>query len=124
MAEKKNRIVYTFDVPEEFQAGEFMDGRLESIGVRKLLIEEEKMANARAPEGIGKAEEVVKASLVEATIDGETKKLATGDGSTDSFWKGLDPQQRSLVATAYADVNILKDEAAKSFLATKRVRAS
>lgn len=124
MAEKKNRVVYSFDVPEEFRSGEFMEGSLEAVGVRKLTIEEEKMANARAPEGIGKAEEVVKASLVEVVVDGESKKLSTSDGTVDSFWKSLDPQQRSLVATAYADVNILKDEAAKSFLATKKVRAS
>lgn len=123
-AAKANRLVYTFDVPVQYQSGELMEGKLEQVGIRKLTVEEEKMANNRASEGIAKAEEVVKASWIEATINGETKRMSLADGSVDSLWKQLDPQQRTLIASAYSDVNMVKDDEVKPFLSSRKVKAS
>jgi len=121
---KPSRLIYTYDIPLQYQAGELLDGKLMSIGIRKLTVEEEKMANNRASEGIGKAEEVVKSSWVEATINDETKRISLADGSADSLWKQLDPQQRTLIASAYSDVNMVKDDEVKPFLSSRKVKAS
>lgn len=112
-----SRAVHLFTVPSRLAA----ETGVREVGLTTLNADEELMAAKRGHKDSAKiATELAKAALVEA--DGN--KLASADGSVDSFWKNLDPRLRQLVLTAYADLHGADEEDAESFLKSRKTRVA
>lgn len=114
----KSVLTYTYDVPSSVSTS------ISAIVVKELTVAEEEQVYKRAAgNNLKVANEAAKASLVEITVDGEVKQLRLHDGTVEQFWNTASPLLRQLIATAYADVNMAKDEDVKPFLASKKIRA-
>ena len=117
---KVARAVNLFTIPEHL-----VEEGIDEIGMITMSADEELAAYKRSGGDTAKlATELVKTCLVEASAGGVPQKLSLADGSVDGFWKKLDPRVRQLVMTAYAELHTAKEEDAKSFTKSRRVRVA
>jgi len=84
------------------------------------VAEEQQVHKKSGNDNLKAGNELVKTSLVEAIIDGVETQLKLSDGSVDTFWNEAPPPLRQLIATAYHDINMAKDEEVRPFLASRK----
>lgn len=109
--QKAPRTINTFDMPPNI-------GSVKSVGMVTLTADEELAAWKSAKgDNAALAQALAKASLVE--VDGQPVKRA--DGSLDIAWKGLTPQERQLVLSAYAELHKVEEDDVDSFLKSRKV---
>jgi hypothetical protein len=123
MGEKqsKSRTVSFFTIPAHL-----MENDVAEVGIITLSADEELAAYKRANGDSARlANELAKTCIVEVVdTAGAAKKLSLADGSVDIFWKSLDPRVRQLVLGGYAELHAAKDEDARSFLKSRKIRVS
>jgi hypothetical protein len=115
-ASPRNRVVYTYDVPQILHRG---DDPVTSVGLVELSADEEMLATKRARnDGVRLAYELAKQSLVEVN----SKPVSVVDGSSDTVWNRMSPQVRNLVLQAFAELHTPPEGAIEVFLKSRQAR--
>lgn len=114
---QRARIVWTYDVPEEAQGDD--PDKVTTVGIVELTAQEEVWASKRSGgNSAGLAFELWKQSLAE--VNG--KPVTIGDGSADIWAAKFSSKLRTLIMTAYADINTPTDGGFDSFRKSRRAK--
>ncbi len=104
--QERERVVYTFAIPESIK------GEVRSVGLVELTADEEIAVEQRckgSPEK--RAIEIVKATVRE--VNGA--RIHNGAGELDKLWNNLSPKVRSLLNKAWIKLHAADDAEADSF---------
>jgi hypothetical protein len=116
---KNTREVNTYDVPPSVAEA----SGITQVGLITLTADEELLCYKKSRgDNARLAAELAKACLVEATVNGEVRQLASEDATVDTFFKDCDPRIRQLLLQAYADLHAAEPEDTESFLKSRKLR--
>lgn len=116
--QQKPVAIYTYSLKEAGLVDE-QDVIKESIGMRKLTLDEEmKAIQSSAGSNVKAAYLSARMSLVE--VDGRVLDKTVGED--ESVITRTDQQVRELILSAYADISSVSEVTSKKFLASRKVK--
>lgn len=116
--EADDHVYHEFTIPRAIKAVKIEGfGLVKTLTLHELTPDDEINASKRCGSNMTRlAYELAAQSL--AKVNG--KPVGYSDSSIDRVWKGLGPQLRTLVMTAYGHVHTPPDGAAEDFLASQK----